>query len=229
VLSISGSGHKYGQSMCGIGWLVFRKYEELAQHVSTRTTYLGGEDLSLTLNFSRPAAALYVQMYKFARMGYIGYTRLATSMCATAEEISASLGAMAKDGVPRFIVLSRDTALPVACALFNPECGMNYNAVVLQNKILADGWFVSGYTTAMYRAVDGQTVPLFADVSATSSMFRIVVKANMSPSMAKQLLYAVSHALEWLDHNYSVSEAREATSPGFRRRLGPQELARGLC
>ena len=52
VMSISGSGHKYGQAMCGIGWLVFKTYETLARHVSTRTTYLGGEDLSLTLNFS---------------------------------------------------------------------------------------------------------------------------------------------------------------------------------
>ena len=147
----------------------------------------------------------------------MGYTRLANNMCAIAADIGARLAAMDKDGIPRFQILSKGkTCLPVACALFNPDCQTSYNAVVLQNKIMEAGWFVSGYNTAMYRATDEHMVPLFADLSASDSMFRIVVKSNMSPSMANHLLSAVVHALNWLDRNSSCPN-------------DPRELARGLC
>ena len=156
-------------------------------------------------------------MYKFHRLGYMGYTHLANSMCAIAAEIGERLAGMYKDGIPRFQIISKGkVCLPVACALFNPDCPTKYNAVVLQNKILESGWFVSGYNTAMYCATDEQMVPLFANISASNSMFRIVVKANMSPSMANQLMETVACALEWLDTNF--------TSAGE-----PRELARGLC
>ena len=68
----------------------------------------------------------------------------------------------------------------------------------------------------MYCPIDENMIPLFADLSVSNSMFRIVVKANMSPSMANQLMETVAYALEWLDVNF--------TSTGE-----PRELARGLC
>ena len=51
VLTMSGSGHKFGESICGTGWVVFRQREGLASHVATTVTYLGGSSDSLTLNF----------------------------------------------------------------------------------------------------------------------------------------------------------------------------------
>ena len=73
VLSISASGHKFGESICGTGWIVFRQREDLADHVATTVTYLGGSSDSLTLNFSRPASGPYVQYYKLLRLGKEGY------------------------------------------------------------------------------------------------------------------------------------------------------------
>ncbi len=52
VLTMSGSGHKFGESICGTGWVIFRQREDLAAHVSTTVTYLGGSSDSLTLNVS---------------------------------------------------------------------------------------------------------------------------------------------------------------------------------
>ena len=43
VLSISTSGHKFGESCCGTGWLVFRHRHDLAEHIAVSVTYLGGK------------------------------------------------------------------------------------------------------------------------------------------------------------------------------------------
>ena len=63
VLSISSSGHKYGESCCGTGWVVWRERRDLSEHVAISVTYLGGKADSYTLNFSRPASGVYVQFY----------------------------------------------------------------------------------------------------------------------------------------------------------------------
>jgi glutamate decarboxylase len=75
VLSISASGHKFGESSCGTGWLVFRHREDLASHIAISVTYLGGKSDSMTLNFSRPATSVYVQYYKLLRLGWEGYRK----------------------------------------------------------------------------------------------------------------------------------------------------------
>ncbi len=38
VLSISASGHKFGESICGTGWVVFRHRENLAEHIAVTVT-----------------------------------------------------------------------------------------------------------------------------------------------------------------------------------------------
>ena len=72
VLSISSSGHKYGESCCGTGWVVWRHRQGLSEHVAISVTYLGGNAESFTLNFSRPASGVYVQYYKLMRYGWEG-------------------------------------------------------------------------------------------------------------------------------------------------------------
>jgi glutamate decarboxylase len=71
VLSISSSGHKFGESICGTGWVVFRHREDLAEHIAVTVTYLGGHCDSLTLNFSRPASGVYVQYYKLVSLSLV--------------------------------------------------------------------------------------------------------------------------------------------------------------
>jgi glutamate decarboxylase len=73
VMSISSSGHKFGESICGTGWVVFRHREDLAEHIAVTVTYLGGHCDSLTLNFSRPASGVYVQFYKLVSNAIIAF------------------------------------------------------------------------------------------------------------------------------------------------------------
>lgn len=71
VLSISSSGHKFGESICGTGWIVFRQRKDLAEHIAVTVTYLGGSSDSLTLNFSRPASGPYVRKFKIIEWSII--------------------------------------------------------------------------------------------------------------------------------------------------------------
>lgn len=59
VLSMSGSGHKFGESICGTGWLVFRQKEDLAEHIAVSVTYLGGHCDSVSYCFSDLSLELY--------------------------------------------------------------------------------------------------------------------------------------------------------------------------
>ena len=96
VLSISASGHKFGQSVCGTGWVVWRQREELSEHVAVSVSYLGGKGDSYTLNFSRPASGVYVQFYKFNRLGLAGYRDLEQNMMTNAKVIRDGMKRMTK-------------------------------------------------------------------------------------------------------------------------------------
>ena len=54
VVSINVSGHKYGLTYPGIGFVVWRSNEYLPEDLVFRVNYLGGDMPTFTLNFSRP-------------------------------------------------------------------------------------------------------------------------------------------------------------------------------
>jgi len=122
---MSSSGHKFGESICGTGWIVFRHKEDLSEHIAVEVTYLGGKSESMTLNFSRPASGPYVQYYKLLRLGRQGYKQKVENQMAVAKYLRDFLKAQVHkpSGKPRFQLLDGgDTAcLPVVAARINPE------------------------------------------------------------------------------------------------------------
>ena len=201
VLSISSSGHKYGEASCGTGWLVWRKKEGLSDHVAISVTYLGGEAESYTLNFSRPATGVYVQYYKLLRLGLHGYQQSCDNLMANAQFLRTGLEEMAYSGQPRFIILDdgEQHCLPVVTAMLNPACGFSYDDIDLQHVLSQHHWYVSGYRMGFEHPATEKTEPLFCDRDADQSMFRIVVKNNLTRDMARDLLKAFHAAFEFLD------------------------------
>jgi glutamate decarboxylase len=55
VKSINTSGHKYGLAYPGIGWILWKSEDFLPKELVFTLTYLGAEEQTFTLNFSRPA------------------------------------------------------------------------------------------------------------------------------------------------------------------------------
>ncbi len=205
VLSISTSGHKYGESCCGTGWVVWRQREDLSEHVAIKVTYLGGEADSYTLNFSRPASSVYVQYYKLLRYGHSGYTECCQLMMHFAKLIRDGLQQMQYQGQPRFVLLDDGDqhCLPVVTAMLNPDCDLPYDDIDLQNVLAQHHWYVSAYKMGFEDPIEDVTQPLFTDQEQSKTMFRVVVKINFSFSMVKHLLSSFNAALAFLDTHFT--------------------------
>jgi len=201
VLSISTSGHKFGASVCGTGWIIWRQRDDLSEHVAIKVTYLGGTADSYTLNFSRPASGVYVQLFKFLRLGLQGYSSLCNNMMSNAKFIRNGLREMKKGDVPRFIILDAGDSgcLPVVAAMFNPALGLNYDEVDLQHQIAEDHWYVSSYHLSFHHPGQLKNDPLLREASPTQSMFRVVVKSNLTMVLAVNLLECIERAISALD------------------------------
>ena len=72
VVSINVSGHKYGLVYPGLGWAIWRNAEALAESLVFHTNYLGSDQPSITLNFSKGASAIIAQYYRLVRLGRVG-------------------------------------------------------------------------------------------------------------------------------------------------------------
>ena len=201
VLSISASGHKYGESCCGTGWVVWRERSDLSEHVGISVTYLGGKAHSYTLNFSRPASGVYDQYYKLIHFGREGYERVTKNMMENARFIRDGLKSMTCNGKPRFLLLDDgdEHCLPVVSAMLNPDCGLDHGATDLQHAVSQHHWYVGSYPMEYDHPVTGERLPLFHDADREQSMFRVVVKSNLTRNLAGHLLESVDHALETLD------------------------------
>ena len=201
VLSISTSGHKYGESCCGTGWIVWRQRKDLSEHVAISVTYLGGNADSYTLNFSRPASGVYVQYYQLIRQGLSGYQQCCDNLMQNAKFLRDGLKAMTYRGKPRFTILDDgDTeCLPVVAARLNPDCDISYDDIDLQHVLSQYRWYVSGYRMQYEHPLSREILPLFYDQAGKTSMFRIVVKSNLTRNVAKKLLESFRSAFEFID------------------------------
>ncbi|CAM1502022.1 Fc.00g040060.m01.CDS01 [Cosmosporella sp. VM-42] len=91
VKSINASGHKYGLCSPGIGWVVWRDESYLPENLIFTLDYLGGEEKSFTLNFSRPGAQVIVQYYNLIHLGFQGYREIMENCLANARTLAKSL------------------------------------------------------------------------------------------------------------------------------------------
>ncbi|WP_269849690.1 pyridoxal-dependent decarboxylase [Methanosarcina horonobensis] len=68
VKSVNVSGHKYGLTYPGLGWLIFRDKNDLPEDLIFRVNYLGEMEDSYTLNFSGGSAMVAAQYYNFFKV-----------------------------------------------------------------------------------------------------------------------------------------------------------------
>lgn len=234
VLSISTSGHKFGASVCGTGWVVWRHRADLSEHVAVKVGYLGGTADSYTLNFSRPASGVYVQLFKFYRLGMQGYATLCKNMMTNAAVVRKGLKEMKKGAIPRFVMLDAGDSgcLPVVAAMLNPELKLDYDEIDLQHLIAQDHWYVSAYHLSFHHPGEKRNEPLLLNVDPAKSMFRIVVKSNLTLTLAMNLLDTVTKAVAWLDShgsNFKVLKERKGPSWPHLARTGNHKVVHIHC
>lgn len=88
VVSINTSGHKFGLTTAGLGWVVWKKIDYLPESLRFKLDYLGGVEETFGLNFSRPGFTVLHQYYNFLTLGREGYTKIFDSCLQNARLLS---------------------------------------------------------------------------------------------------------------------------------------------
>ncbi|RVW02032.1 glutamate decarboxylase [Rhodococcus xishaensis] len=166
VVSINVSGHKYGLTYPGIGFVVWRDPEHLPEELVFRVNYLGGDMPTFTLNFSRPGSQLVGQYYNFLRLGHAGYRRIMRALRGTAMWLSDRLSEAGD-----FHVISDGSAIPVIAFELAEELG--FTVFDISHELRSRGWQVPAYT-----------MPAAATEVA---VLRIVVREGFNADLARLL------------------------------------------
>ncbi|OBA30974.1 glutamate decarboxylase [Rhodococcus sp. 852002-51564_SCH6189132-a] len=170
VVSINVSGHKYGMTYPGIGFVVWRSKEHLPEDLVFRVNYLGGDMPTFTLNFSRPGNQVVGQYYNFIRLGVAGYTAIMESLRDTALMLSERISK-----IDNMHVITDGTAIPVLSFEIVDDPG--FTVFDVSHELRARGFQVPAYTMP----ADAEDV----------AVLRIVLREGSSRDLAAKLADAL--------------------------------------
>lgn len=145
VKSINASGHKFGLSPLGVGWVIWRDQTYLPDNLIFWVNYLGGNMRDIALNFSRPGGQIVCQYYNFLRLGKAGYTTIHSACYETAQYIASEIAKMG----PFEILFGGDTASGIPAVCWKIKDGYDtkgYTLYDLADRLRARGWQVPAYS-----------------------------------------------------------------------------------
>lgn len=197
VKSINVSGHKYGLVYAGIGWVVWRSKEDLPEELVFHVNYLGADQPTFTLNFSKGASQVIAQYYQFIRLGFEGYKKIICNCAANAKVLA---DAIMETG--RFKLLSKPVGVPLIA--FSLKNRTRFDEYDIADGLRRYGWTVPAYTMAP----DAQDITLL----------RVVVREDFSRALAERLITDLKRTLDTLDSQppklvQAVAEAIHEQNP----------------
>ncbi|KAF7318251.1 Glutamate decarboxylase [Mycena chlorophos] len=201
VVSINTSGHKFGLVYAGLGWILWRDESFLHKDLIFELHYLGSVEYSFTLNFSKPAAPIIVQMFNFLNLGFEGYRRIAIKDLRNARMLSRALEAT------YFTVLSNihkpvkdlegvedldeptlyEPGLPVVSFRLSDKFKADYGHVEqswIQSMLRTKGWIVPNYNGP--------------EGSSEVEILRVVVRETLSEDLIERLIVDILEITEGL-------------------------------
>ncbi len=198
VKSINASGHKFGLSPLGVGWVVWREKEDLPEELIFRVNYLGGDMPTFALNFSRPGGQIVAQYYNLLRNGYEGYRRIQQACLDhgifIAEEIKKmGLFDLLYDG---------KSALPGAAWMLKKDAGVKFNLYDLSDKLRVRGWQIASYS-----------LPANCQDMVIQ---RVVIRHGFSHDLAQLLIDDIKRSIEQLNSHPVQSSLTEEEAGGFK-------------
>ncbi|KAI3967729.1 hypothetical protein MKX01_039639 [Papaver californicum] len=126
VKSINVSGHKYGLVYAGIGWAIWRTKEDLPEELIFHINYLGTDQPTFTLNFSKGSSQVIAQYYLVFR-----------------EKMQLVLKTGLKK-IDRFNMVSKDNGVPLVA--FSLKDHTHYTEFDISDMLRRFGWIVPAYT-----------------------------------------------------------------------------------
>ncbi|MBU0670529.1 MAG: glutamate decarboxylase [Patescibacteria group bacterium] len=194
VKSINVSGHKYGLTYPGLGWVIFRDETVIPDDIVFTVDYLGGEMPTYTLNFSRGGAMVIAQYYNFLRLGFEGYKRIMENCVGNAKYLAKKLMSTGK-----FESLNPTQLLPIVA--FRLKKSQKWDLYELAAKMRQRGWIIPAYALPP----DAEDVVIM----------RVVVKENFSRDMADMLYDDFVNAMDAL--NKTGSKKKPAAKKGSKK------------
>ena len=180
VRSINTSGHKYGLVYPGVGWAVWKDRSDLPEELLFHDNYLGSDQITFDLNFSKSSSQVIGQYYNFLRLGFDGYKRIMEGLMDVAHYIADQA-----ESRGRWKVVSSRDALPVVTLGLTHDEGFTCHDV--SEHLRERGWIVPAYT--MPPNIDDQHV------------LRITVREGFSRDLADTFLDDAQAAVEHLVAN----------------------------
>lgn len=146
VVSISASGHKYGLTFPGVGWIVWKDRKYLPEELIFEVEYLGSSVPTMAINFSRSASQIVAQYYNFLRFGKEGYSLIHSRT----QEVALMIGdAIRSTGF--FKMYNSAKGLPIICyklkddAVYEDGTPVVWNLHDLSARLLMYGWQIPTY------------------------------------------------------------------------------------
>jgi glutamate decarboxylase len=145
VKSINSSGHKFGLSPLGVGWVIWREEQDLPEDLIFWVNYLGGNMRDIALNFSRPGGQIVCQYYNFLRLGKEGYRKIHSACYETAQYLAGEIAEMG----PFEILYGGDMKSGIPALCWKIKSGFDthgYTLYDLADRLRARGWQVPAYS-----------------------------------------------------------------------------------
>ncbi len=189
VWSISTSGHKYGLVYPGIGWVLWRSKEALPEDLIFWVSYLGGQEATMAINFSRSASQIVAQYYVFMRNGMEGYREIHQRTMDVAHYLVGEI-----KGMGLFEMLEEAAEIPILCWRMKDDVKREWTLYDLDDRLRMHGWQIPAY-------------PLPENMEHVTCQ-RIVCRADLSMAMAIKFVADMKAEIAHLDG------ARVVVSPG---------------
>eukprot|EP00871_Galdieria_phlegrea_P004435 jgi/Galph1/4993/GphlegSOOS_G3627.1 len=202
VRSINVSGHKYGLVYPGVGWVVWRSQSDLPEDLIFHVNYLGADQATFTLNFSKGAGQIVTQYYQFIRMGKDGYTAVLKNLQKICHYLRKKI-----EQLGRFNIFSDEKSVPlVAFCLKNP---LHYDEFDISHRLREHGWIVPAYN--------------FPPNAQHVKVLRVVIRETFSRDLCDMLLRDLLWTLEELDKKTpeSIHHGREMMAQRQKHKTKP--------
>ena len=180
VWSISTSGHKYGLVYPGIGWVLWRSAKALPEDLIFWVSYLGGEEATMVINFSRSAAQIVAQYYVFMRNGFEGFKEIHQRTMDVAHYLVDEI-----KGMGIFEMLEEATEIPILCWRLADAGNVPWTLYDLDDRLRMHGWQIPAY-------------PLPPDMEDVTCQ-RIVCRADLSMALAMKFVRDMKSEIAHLD------------------------------
>ncbi|KAF8061476.1 glutamate decarboxylase [Lyophyllum atratum] len=238
VVSINTSGHKFGLTYVGVGWVIWRDKAYLPKDLIFELHYLGSVEYSFSLNFSRPAAPIIGQYFNLIHLGYEGYRMVALDDMKNARLLSRALEASkyytvlsdihrkvggtmgsVKDavGIDDEDIESYTPGLPVVSFRFSDGFKEEYPEIQqrwIQTLLRAKGWIVPNY----------ELPPGLEQIE----ILRVVVRESMTEVLIDQLVADIIEVTEGLAKQGSPAHALAALGNVQHKRNQREQQAGSL-